>query len=101
MEYGKLTERVKVDSKTDVEAEYVYREGEGKLIRRRYERRIQVHDKRDEISEYLKFTDNIDKFRFEIKDICFKIEYPKDANKNGDYYVIECWTELDSGKKLL
>lgn len=101
MEYGKITERVKVDSNTEVDAEYVYREGESTLIRRRYERRLLVHNKKDEITEYLKFTDAVDKYRFELKDVAFKIEYGKDARTNGDYYVIECWTQLDSGKTLL
>ncbi len=60
-------------------------------VRKRYERKVRVKDKKEEMTEYLKFSDSLDGTK---KDPSFRIESSKHGEENGYYYIVKCWTEL-------
>lgn len=61
-------------------------------IRKYYEYRVKVKDKKEEMTEYLKFTDSLDESKLDPN---FKIERSKHGNDNGYYFVVKCYTELE------
>ncbi len=58
-------------------------------IRKYFAIREKVTSKKDELSEYLKFSDSLDDTKLDPE---FKIDRPR--NVTGYYYVVKCWTEL-------
>lgn len=63
-----------------------------KPVRRHYEYRVKVKDKKEEMTEYLKFSDNLTP---EKLDPGFRIETTAHGNDNGYYFVIKAYTTLD------
>ncbi len=65
-------------------------------VRKRYEERVRVHNAKEEQEEYLKFSDfvhahpNIDLLNPE-----FRIEFSKQGQQSGYYYVVKCWSCLE------
>jgi hypothetical protein len=66
-----------------------------KPVRRYYEYRVKVKDKKEELTEYLKFSDSLDKNKL---DPGFRIEHTKHGDDTGYYFVVKCYTTLDYGK---
>lgn len=60
-------------------------------IRKEYQIRIKVKDKKQELEEYLRFSDETkDKI-----DPQFKIEHSAIGNQQGFYYVVKVYTVLE------
>lgn len=60
-----------------------------KPIRKHYEYRERVKDKKEEMTEYLRFSSSLDDTKL---DPIFKLEHTKHGKENGYYYVVKCWT---------
>lgn len=63
-------------------------------VRHRYEMRIRVRNSKDEMTEYLKFSDSLDGGKTKL-DPVFRIEYSRQGDLAGYYFVVKCWTELE------
>lgn len=93
--YGKITDTYQ-NGDTTVNTEATYRDFDiAPPIRRRFERRVMVANQKEEIEEYLRFSDKMHKYP--AVDVMWRIEHSNRHDNN--YYVIECWTELDTELK--
>jgi len=94
MRFGKQTETTTLDddgSTVSVENNIIdYKTV--RPIRKRYEYRVRVADKKEEMTEYLKFSDSLTKDRLDPE---FRLEYTRHGNEHGYYYVIKCWSTLE------
>lgn len=63
-------------------------------IRHRFEKRVKVTNAKDEMTEYLRFSDMLDDGKTKL-DPEFRIEYTAQGKVKGFYYVVKCWTELE------
>jgi hypothetical protein len=63
-------------------------------VRHRYEMRVKVRNSKDELTEYLKFSDSLDGGKTKL-DPGFRIEYTRQGNADGYYFVVKCWTVLE------
>jgi hypothetical protein len=80
-----------------------YRQGEETVSIKNFKTRVKVYNSKEEMAEFIKFTDEISKLRAENKLIvdrddpstrpAFVIEFPKENIDNG-YFVIKCFTIL-------
>lgn len=59
-------------------------------VRKRYEIRQRVADKKEEMTEYLKFSDSLDGTKLDPE---FRLEFP--SVPGTYYYVVKCYTELE------
>jgi hypothetical protein len=64
---------------------------EVKPTRKYFEIREKVTDKKQEMTEFLKFSESMDDKKL---DPAFKLERTRDGDEKGYYYVIKCWTEV-------
>jgi hypothetical protein len=67
-----------------------------KPVRRYYEHRVKVKDKKEEFAEYIKFSDGLTKDKL---DPAFRVEHTKHGDETGYYFVVKCYTTLDYGKE--
>lgn len=63
-------------------------------VRKSYEIKIRVHTQKQEHTEYLKFSDDLNK-DVTMLEPSFKIEHPKLGRDNGYYLVVKCFTRLE------
>lgn len=98
------TERTTVDigdsSLTDIKK---YNGIYGDRILRTYRLKVRVASPQEEMTEYMKFSDELAKLRAEGKLAidredpttfhCFMIQYPK-VNIDGSYLIVKCYTVL-------
>ena len=94
MEYGQIEDEVQLDgdgSTVTIERNYVQRKL-AKPVRRRYKYRVRVTNKKEEMAEYLKFTDSLTDDKL---DPAFTIERSKHGDANNYYFVVKCYTILD------
>lgn len=93
MRYGKQNETKTIDTNgsTIRTEKNIVDFKTNKPIRKRYEYREKVIDKKGEMTEYLKFSDSLTP---KMLDPAFKIEYTQHGKDNGYYIVAKCYTEL-------
>ncbi len=92
MKHGKQRETTTLDENgSTLTVEYNVKDYKTmKPIRKYFEYRERVKDKKEETVEYIKFSDMVaDKL-----DAAFRIEHTKDGDDKGYYYVVKCYTEL-------
>lgn len=92
--FGKVKETIPLDdsgSTVTVERNMVKSEVV-KPVRRYYEYRVRVTDRKEEMVEYLKFSDSLSE---EKLDPGFRIERTKQGNLEGYYFVVKTYTVLD------
>ncbi len=101
LQFGKIV-RVTQKGDTAISEETNYSDSVPAVpIKYRYERRVFVQSQKEEMTEYLKFSDLIHKFKDNVTDVSWRIEKSQKATAKGGYYVVECWTELDNFQRLL
>lgn len=104
MKYGTMeTTTVTDDLGSTVTSIQKIREGAVAKAYQKHAPRYRVANKKEEMTEYIRFTDLLTKKRLlnrlVIKDEdpttmpAFRIEYPK-YDVDGSYFVVMCWTEI-------
>lgn len=99
-EYG--TEKTTSTTNGDQISEVVkYRRGEPVRTLRSYRVKVRVSGSQDEMSEFIRFTDELTKLRYKSKLAvdredpdtfpAFILQYPKD-DADGSYFIIKCYT---------
>lgn len=89
--FGKITETKINGDTTEIVQKNVIR-GEVKLpVRKRYEERFRVQNQKEELEQYLKFSDEVNNDKTML-DPAWRIER---IPKTTDYYVIRCYTKLE------
>lgn len=64
--------------------------------RARYEERVRVHNAREEQEEYLRFSDFVHSHpNADLLSPEFRIEFSKQGQKEGYYYIVKCWSCLE------
>lgn len=94
MKFGTTTETRTLDnngSVVNIERKYV-NGSVNKPIRRKYEYRTKVTNKKEEFTEYMKFSDSLDDSKL---DPGFSIDRTVHGNANGYYFVVKSYTLLD------
>lgn len=89
--FGKVTEEQALDSEGSVlKIETNYQNGVPRLPKYRHvEYRIRVRDSKEEMTEFLKFSDEkVGKLKSN-----FFTETTPQGEADGWYYVVKCWTE--------
>lgn len=95
MIFGKETETIQLTDDSTVSIERNYVNGSvNKPIRKYYEHRVRVSNKKDEMTEIIKFSDSIEEDARKI-DPFLRWEYPKNDKHAGYYFLIKCYTVLD------
>jgi hypothetical protein len=62
-----------------------------KPTRKYSEIRERVKNKKEEMTEYLKFTESMDEKKL---DPSFRIERTREGDAKGYYYIVKAWTEV-------
>lgn len=90
MEFGKISEsKVKGDTVETTEKNMLH--GRVKFpVRRRFEERIKVNNQKEELEQYLAFSDELQRDK-KMLDPGWRIE----PSKSGGYYVIKSYTRLE------
>ena len=93
VEYGKVEMITPMDDDgSTVVRSSTLHEGIEKDVKVRYEIRVRVESETEVLTEFLKFRDETkDKAKAE-----FRIEHTNAANLQGFFYIVKCWTELDT-----
>lgn len=93
MQFGRQTEIITTDDNgSTVSKEATYVRGEVvNRVRVRVEEKVRVHSKKEELTEYLQFSDSLTSDRL---DACFRIERSSTGTREGWYYVVKCYTYL-------
>ncbi len=94
MKFGTISETRTLDGNgSTVKVERKYVDGTvNKPVRRYYQYRTKVNNKKEEMTEYMKFSDSLDETKL---DPGFSIERTTHGNVNGYYFVIKSYTLLD------
>lgn len=98
IQFGKIkTTKVEGGLTTHIEANMV----NGSTVapkRVRYEERVRVSNAKEEHEEYLKFSDFVHSHSdADLLSPEFRIEYSKQGQKEGYYYIVKCWSCLEYG----
>lgn len=95
MKFGKTYETIALDERGSfVTIENNFSKGfEVGNARKRFEHRVQVSNSKDEMMEYLSFSDGL-KANPDRLDGEFRIERNKRGDAEGYYYIVKCWTTL-------
>ena len=90
--FGKTTDQTVLDNNgSTLSKEITYKDGQAmKPIRKRYEYRVKVYTKQDELAEFLKYQDDTEG----KMDPEFRREYSSLGKKEGFHYIVKCWSEL-------
>jgi len=93
LRYGKQTETKTIDDNgsTIKEVKNIVDYKTISPVRMQYSIREKVKSKKDELTEYLKFSDSLDDSKL---DPAFNIERTTHGSQNGYYFVVKSWTEL-------
>lgn len=92
--FGTIRETRELDdigSKVTTERKYV-NSSINYPVRRFYEYRIKVHSKKEEMTEYIRFTDSLDESRV---DPSWRIEQTIHGKANGYYFIVKNYTTLE------
>ena len=96
MQFGAVTETTTLDddgSTLSVKKNYSAGNVIG-AIRKRFEIRCKVRDAKQEMEEFLQFSDDIRANKDIKREAALRFEYTGHGNENGYYYVVKCWTEI-------
>lgn len=104
MQYGTEKTTVTADDGSSVTTIAKYREGERERIIRHYRLRVRVRSSQDEMTEYIRFTEELSRCRqnniltYDREDAstrpAFIIDYPKN-DVDGSYFVIKNYCVID------
>jgi hypothetical protein len=59
----------------------------------RFNLRTRVHSTKEELEHYLHFSDDIHAKK-NMKDPEFRIEFTKNGDEHGYWFIVKCWTEV-------
>ena len=96
IQFGKIkTTKVEGSLTSHIEANMV--EGVAVTPKRvRYEERIRVRNAKEEQEEFLRFSDFVHSSpNADLLSPEFRIEYSKQGQKEGYYYIVKCWSCLE------
>lgn len=95
LKYGAETEINEIDDLgSTLKVKTHYKEYKAVKKEKRYDIRVKVNSRQQELAEYMRFSDEIADNK-ERKDISFCIEYPK-KDTDGTYFVIKGYTVVDT-----
>jgi hypothetical protein len=80
-----------------------FRKGEETICLKHYRTRVKVNSSQDEMTEFIKFTDELAKYREQEKLVvdkddssttpAFEFDFPKE-NRDGSYFIVKRFTIL-------
>ncbi len=81
-----------------------YRNGDAEKVMKHYKVRVKVHSSQDEMTEFMRFTDEVERCRKNgtltwdkddpLTRPVFMIDYPKE-NRDNSYFIIKSYTIFD------